>query len=95
MPAFHLMLRTPIKVAVGSSLACFMINALISAAFKGSQGHVAVSLAIPLCLGTTAGSVCGAQLNRLFTPTRLKVTFGVLFAIIAVKFVLAGWGGKP
>jgi len=30
VPAFRLLLRWPIKVAMGSSLACFAVNALVS-----------------------------------------------------------------
>ncbi len=34
VPAFHWFLRAPIRVATGSSLACFAINALISTGFS-------------------------------------------------------------
>ena len=34
VPAFSLVLNAPIKIAIGSSLACFSLNALVSSALK-------------------------------------------------------------
>jgi len=87
VPAFHWLLRAPIKVATGSSLACFAINALISSVFKWSQGYVEFAIAIPICLGTLVGSTLGAQLNRRCPPARVKILFGILFALVAARFL--------
>ena len=38
VPGFSYLLKTPIKVAIGSALVCFCANALISAVMKYAQG---------------------------------------------------------
>lgn len=91
VPAFHWFLRAPIKVATGSSLACFAINALVSSGFKWAQGYVDLAVAIPICLGTVVGSTLGAQLNRRFPPARIKIAFGILFALVALRFLASTW----
>jgi uncharacterized membrane protein YfcA len=92
VPAFMMVLDAPMKVAVGSSLACFMINALVSSAFKGFQGFVDWDVAVPICVGTVIGSTIGAQLNQRCPSSSLKVLFGVVFLYVAAKFVLSAWG---
>lgn len=52
VPAFTLILRAPIRIAIGSSLFCFAVNALVSSLFKFSQGFVDLKTALPICLGT-------------------------------------------
>ncbi len=91
VPAFHWFLRAPIRVATGSSLACFAINALISTGFKWSQGYVDLAVATPICVGTLMGSTLGAQLNRRFPPARIKLAFGILFAFVAMRFFASTW----
>jgi len=92
VPAFTMVLDAPMKVAVGSSLACFMINALVSSAFKWSQGFVDWGVAVPICAGAVIGSTIGAQLNQRFPSSSLQVLFGVVFLYVAAKFVLSTWG---
>jgi uncharacterized protein len=92
VPAFAFALNAPIKIAIGSSLACFSLNALASSAFKMSQGFVQVNTLIPLCIGTFIGSRFGATLNGRASSTFLKVIFGMVFVYVAYKylFVLGG-----
>jgi uncharacterized membrane protein YfcA len=92
VPAFTLLLRTPIKLAIGASLFCFCLNSLISSAFKISQGYVDFSLALPVSLGTLAGAGIGAALNGRFSSRALKLLFGLVFAYVALKFVLSFFG---
>ncbi|MCK4236835.1 MAG: sulfite exporter TauE/SafE family protein [Candidatus Krumholzibacteria bacterium] len=88
VPAFTLVLKSPIKIAIGSSLACFSVNAFLSAAMKLQQGFVNTDVILPLCLGTFIGSYIGAKLNKRFPSPLLKVMFGVLFIYIALKYFL-------
>jgi len=86
VPAFAIVLNAPIKVAIGSSLACFSLNALVSSLFKLSQGFVRFSFLVPLCLGTFLGSRFGATLNGRFSSGVLKIFFGLLFVYVALKY---------
>lgn len=88
VPAFSLAMNAPIKIAIGSSLACFSLNALVSSALKLFQGFARLDVLIPLCIGTLLGSQFGATLNERFSPPFLKVLFGVCFFYVAVKYIL-------
>ncbi|MBN1477318.1 sulfite exporter TauE/SafE family protein [Candidatus Sumerlaeota bacterium] len=94
VPWFAMSVRVPMQVAVGSSLACFSVNASLSAVFKVLQGFTAVAVALPLCLGTLVGSQFGAALNRHFPSPALKVLFGALFTCVALRFILLFWMGS-
>ena len=89
VPAFAFALNAPIKIAIGSSLACFSLNALISSTMKLSQGFVQIHLLIPLCLGTLVGSRFGATLNGLVSSPFLKVLFSIIFIYVACKYLVA------
>jgi len=92
VPAFALILKAPIKTAIGCSLVCFSANALISSAFKLSQGFVNATFAVPACAGTLLGAWLGATLNRNSPSAILKVMFGTVFAYVSLKFLLS-FGG--
>jgi uncharacterized membrane protein YfcA len=92
VPAFTFLLRAPIKAAIGASLVCFSLNALISCAFKLGQGYIDLGLALPACLGTLVGANLGALLNRRFPPRGLKLAFGAVFGCVALRFILVFLG---
>jgi uncharacterized membrane protein YfcA len=94
VPAFRLLLHWPIKVAMGSSLACFAVNALISSVLKGTQGYVDLSIALPASLGTFLGAILGAALNRRFPSRLLHLLFGFVFVYVSLKFILAFFGTR-
>jgi uncharacterized protein len=88
VPAFVFWLRTPVRVAVAASLTCFCCNACVSATFKAAQGYINWTIAPPLAAGTFFGAMFGAILNRRFSPHRIKLLFGLLFTIVALKLIL-------
>jgi len=92
VPAFTLILKSPIKTAIGCSLTCFMANALVSAGFKLSQGFVNLTLAGPACAGTIVGAYLGAALNKKCPSSWLKIIFGAAFAYVSMKFILSFCG---
>jgi len=91
VPGFTYLLRTSMQVAIGSALACFALNALLSTVFKGAQGYIDLSIALPLCLGTLVGSQLGASMSRRFSSAALKMLFGVVFLWVSTRFYLAAW----
>jgi len=88
VPAFTFALNVPIKIAIGSSLACFSLNAFASSLLKLSQGFVQLSEIIPLCLGTVIGARFGATLNGKLNSRFLNILFGVVFIYVASKYLL-------
>jgi uncharacterized membrane protein YfcA len=87
VPSFAFALGAPIKVAIGSSLACFSLNALVSSIFKLIQGFVQFEVLLPLCAGTLIGSRFGASLNGRFSSPLLKLAFGFFFGCMAYKYL--------
>jgi uncharacterized membrane protein YfcA len=88
VPAFAFVLNAPIKIAIGSSLACFSLNAFASSLLKLSQGFVQIDMLIPLCLGTLIGARTGATLNGKLNSPFLKVLFGAVFIYVALKYLM-------
>ncbi len=91
---FTFLFDMPIKIAIGSSLACFSINAFISSVMKASQGFVDWNIAIPLSIGAFIGANIGAKLNKIFSSKILHLIFGLLFLYISAKFILLFYGVK-
>jgi len=87
VPAFKFILKAPIKIAIGSSLICFAVNALISTGFKYFQGYIELKIAIIISLGTLIGANIGAVINKQFPPAGIKLLFGMLFIFIAFKYM--------
>jgi len=94
VPAFTFILRAPVKIAIGSSLACFCVNALLSSGFKILQGYAVISVALPLCIGTLIGSNVGASINKRFPAPMLKVMFGMTFLYVSFKYISLFFGVK-
>jgi len=88
VPAFALILRAPIKTAIGSSLICFCANAFCSSIFKFFQGFTMLNIAVPLCIGTLIGSNIGAILNKRFPSALLRIMCGILFLCVSFKYIL-------
>lgn len=91
VPGFTYLLHQPMQIAIGSALACFALNALLSTIFKSAQGYVELAIALPICLGTLVGSQLGAALSRRFSAAMLKILFGVVFVWVSTRFFMAAW----
>lgn len=87
VPAITYLLETPIRTAMAASLSCFFVTALVSSAFKLGQGFVDLHAAPPLCLGALLGAHLGAGLNSRSAPRTLKLVFGLVFAVISLRFI--------
>ena len=92
VPAFSFTLKAPIKVAIGSSLACFAINALMSTVMKWDQGFIDFSVALPISLGAVLGATIGSTVNKHIPSSALKFIFGVTFLYASSKFIFSSWG---
>lgn len=92
VPSYIYLLRAPVKLAIGTSLAAFVWMAVVGAVFKLFQGVVDVSTAIALGAGAVAGAYFGAKLMARFKPHALKTMFGLLFLYVSLKFILIYFG---
>jgi uncharacterized protein len=89
VPTFIYILRSPLRVAVGSSMASFVWFALVGSIIKIFQGFCDVPAAVALGLGAAGGAIFGARLVSRFKPATLKVIFGVIFIYISLKYIFS------
>jgi len=90
VPSFIYILSSPIKIAVGTSLASFVSMAVISGAFKIYQGLVDVLASVCLGIGTVIGAQIGARLTKVVPSWAIKAVFGFVFLYVSLKFI---WNG--
>ncbi|HDI73548.1 MAG TPA: sulfite exporter TauE/SafE family protein [Candidatus Korarchaeota archaeon] len=92
VPSFIYLLRSPVKIAVGTSLASFIVMSLISAGFKLVGGHVDLVAAILLGAGTAVGAQLGARLVPRTPSWMIKLLFGLIFLYVSLRFILKAFG---
>ncbi len=92
VPSFIYLLKSPMRVAIGSSMASFIWFALVGGVIKAVQGFCDVPAAIALGLGAAGGAVIGARLVGRFKPATLKAIFGIIFLYVSLKYILLYFG---
>ncbi len=91
VPSFIYLLSSPVKIAVGTSLASFISMAVVSSVFKLYQGVVDIIAAICLGIGTIIGAQIGARLTKVIPPWAIKAIFGFVFLYVSLKFIYHGY----
>ncbi len=91
VPSFIYLLGSPVKIAVGTSLASFISMAVVSGAFKLYQGVVDIVAAVALGIGTIIGAQIGARLTKVVPPWAIKAIFGFVFLYVSLKFIWQGY----
>ncbi|RLI85508.1 MAG: sulfite exporter TauE/SafE family protein [Archaeoglobales archaeon] len=91
VPSYIYLLSSPVKIAVGTSLASFISMAVVSGAFKLYQGIVNVIAAICLGVGTIIGAQIGARLTKVIPSWAIKAVFGFVFLAVSLKFLYNGY----
>ncbi len=91
VPSFIYLLGSPVKIAVGTSLASFISMAVVSGVFKLYQGVVDVTAAVALGIGTIIGAQIGARLTTVIPPWVIKSIFGFVFLYVSLKFIWQGY----
>jgi hypothetical protein len=92
VPSFIYFVRSPMRIAIGSSLASFVWFALVGGIIKAFQGFTDVPTAIALGLGAAGGAILGARLVTRFKPATLKAIFGFIFLYVSLKYILLYFG---
>lgn len=87
VPLMVLLIRVPMKVAIGTSTALVMVSA--SSGFLGhlSSGHFDIKLAIPLAIGGIIGAIIGSKLTLKTKPKLLKIIFATTSLIAALIMI--------
>ena len=88
VPSFIYITKSPLRIAIGSSLASFIWFALIGAIIKYVQGFTDIIAAVVMGVGAAGGAIIGARLVSKFKPATLKAVFGVIFLYVSLKYIL-------
>ncbi len=92
VPSFIYIARSPLRIAIGSSMASFVWFALVGAIFKIYQGFTNIPAALLLGIGAAGGAILGARLVAKFKPATLKAVFGFIFLYVSLKYILLFFG---
>jgi uncharacterized protein len=91
VPTMNLVSKIPVKVASATSNFMIGVTAAASASVYLLRGDVHPLLAGPLIIGVAGGALIGTRVLKVTPPTRVKVAFGVLLAIISLLMILKGF----
>ncbi len=88
VPLFTAWIRLPIKVALGTSLACVAVLAVPSTITHVLLGHIDWLYALPLCIGVVPGARLGSHLAIRSSDRTLRLIVGTgLGSIAGIYFV--------
>jgi uncharacterized protein len=91
VPTMNLASKIPVKVASATSNFMIGVTAAASASVYLLRGDVHPLLAAPLIIGVAGGALIGTRVLKVTPPTRVKVAFGVLLAVISLLMILKGF----
>lgn len=92
VPAMHLGMRVPIKVAAATSNFMIGVTAISSLFVYFDNGFVHPYLVTPVALGVMAGALFGTVLARRASPSLLKQVLSVVLVVVAVQMALKSVG---
>src|SRR5690349_11091730 len=91
VPTMNLLSKVPVKVASATSNFMIGVTAAGSASVYLLRGDVQPLLAAPLILGVAGGALLGTRVLKVTPPTRVKVAFAILLAVISILMILKGF----
>ncbi len=91
VPTMNLVSKVPVKVASATSNFMIGVTAAASASVYLLRGDVHPLLAAPLIIGVAGGALLGTRVLKVTPPTRVKVAFGILLAVISLLMILKGF----
>ncbi|MBS2029141.1 MAG: sulfite exporter TauE/SafE family protein [Deltaproteobacteria bacterium] len=92
VPAMHLGMRVPIKVAAATSNFMIGVTAVSSLFVYFSRGMVQPYVAAPVALGVTAGALAGTGLAKRVSSRRLQQVLSGVLVLVAVQMLLKALG---
>ncbi|RMF23999.1 MAG: sulfite exporter TauE/SafE family protein [Deltaproteobacteria bacterium] len=93
IPGMIHVLRVPVRVAIGTTLAVVLLAAIAGTAGKMATGQIVWPLAAALAVPAVVGAQVGARLSYRFSPSALRRILAAVISAAAVRLwidVLAG-----
>ena len=91
VPTMNLLSKVPVKVASATSNFMIGVTAAASSSVYLLRGEVHPLLAAPLIVGVAGGALLGTRALKVTPPTRVKVAFAILLAVISLLMILKGF----
>lgn len=92
VPAMNLLMRTPVKAAVGTSSFMVGITSVATAFVFYSRGKIDPTLVAPAIIGVFLGGQIGSRLTRRLRAHRLSFIFAILLLYLGVSLLLRAIG---
>jgi hypothetical protein len=92
VPAMNLLMRVPVKAAVGTSTFMVGITSVATAFVFYSQGFIDPTLVVPAIVGVFLGGQIGSRLTRRIKAQRLALLFALILLYLGVSLLLRAVG---
>jgi uncharacterized membrane protein YfcA len=92
VPAMHLGMRVPLRVAAATSNFMIGVTAASSLFVYFARGEVQPLLAAPVAIGVAGGSLVGTRLAKTASTTVIKYVLAAVMFAVAVQMTLEGAG---
>ena len=92
VPAMNLLMRTPVKAAVGTSSFMVGITSVATAFVFYSRGFIDPTLVVPSIIGVFAGGQIGSRLTRRLRAQRLAFLFALILLYLGASLLLRAFG---
>jgi uncharacterized protein len=86
VPAFHQVLRLPLKATIATSLACVGVLAVPGTVTHALLGDIDWRLALLLAVGVVPGARLGAHLSLRASDRRLRLTVAGFLGLLALGY---------
>ena len=92
VPAMNLLMRVPVKAAVGTSTFMVGITSVATAFVFYSQGYIDPTLVVPAIIGVFLGGQIGSHLTRRIKAQRLALLFALILFYLGLSLLLRAFG---
>lgn len=92
VPLSVYILKSNMKIAIGTSLASFFWFALLGAGIKYQEGFVHLPAAMTLGIAAAMGAAYGVKLMQKLRAPVLKLIFGVIITYVSLKYIFLYFG---
>lgn len=94
VPAMNLLMRVPVKAAVGTSSFMIGITSVATAFVYYSRGKIDPTLVVPAIVGVFVGGQVGSRLTRRLKAQRLALIFSLILLYLGISLLLRAAGIK-
>jgi uncharacterized protein len=92
VPAMNLLMRVPVKAAVGTSTFMGGMTSVATAFVFYSRGFIDPTLVVPAIVGVFLGGQIGSRLTRRIKAQRLALLFAVILLYLGLSLLLRAFG---